>query len=472
MNRTFGWLVPLLLWGLASTALALDVPALKGRVNDRAHLLSASAAARIEDKLQKLEEDKGAQVVVLTVDSLGGGPLEEYSLRVAETWKLGRAGQDDGALLLIAKNDRSMRLEVGYGLEPVLTDVMTKRILDQILRPSFRAGDFDGGVERAIDAIDGLNPWNQHTSATDRVEHPERPATSDVRSALAPVSGAVRARGARHQSLPVVLVPLLGALRVRGRPHRHGAKRRARLRSHLARRSSDYLVVFRTTKKETTSGEATREPWLVERCVVVWRGVVLRRRRIFGRWRQLRRRRFFEQLVSRSGVAFQPAVPVHPVRPRFGDRAGGIDAKGHDGQPLGLSRRPEQPQAGLLGRPVALLFVAVVASHYDVFPIGLAALRFRNDVVVREPAQTMPQAAILALEVIAHGHVDSRELDGALAAHDRAKQPNHGRHLDGDADRPNVFVVFLDDFDLAIENHANGALPADDPMGLITLVQN
>ncbi len=74
MNRTFGWLVPLLLWGLASTALALDVPALKGRVNDRAHLLSASAAARIEDKLQKLEEDKGAQVVVLTVDSLGGGP--------------------------------------------------------------------------------------------------------------------------------------------------------------------------------------------------------------------------------------------------------------------------------------------------------------------------------------------------------------------------------------------------------------
>jgi len=143
-------------WSVSLTALALAVPDLSGRINDYAGLLSPAAEGRIDERLAKLEEETGAQVVVLTIDTLEGEQLEEYSLRVAETWELGRAEQDDGALLLIAKNDRKMRLEVGYGLEPVLSDVMSKRILDQILRPSFRAGDFDGGVERAIDAIDGL----------------------------------------------------------------------------------------------------------------------------------------------------------------------------------------------------------------------------------------------------------------------------------------------------------------------------
>lgn len=145
-----------ILVSLAATALALDVPRLGGRVNDLADLLSSSAENRISETLERLEEDTGAQVVVLTIDSLEGEQLEEYSLRIAETWKLGREGEDDGTLLLIAERDRKMRLEVGYGLEPVLTDAMSKRILDQILRPSFRAGDFDGGVERAVDAIDGL----------------------------------------------------------------------------------------------------------------------------------------------------------------------------------------------------------------------------------------------------------------------------------------------------------------------------
>jgi len=127
----------------ASTALALDVPRLTGRVNDYADLLSSDAEIRIEQKLAMLEKDTGAQVAVLTIQSLEAESLEEYSLRVAETWALGRGDQDDGALLLIARNDRKMRLEVGYGLEPTLTDIMSKRILDQVLRPRFRAGDFD-----------------------------------------------------------------------------------------------------------------------------------------------------------------------------------------------------------------------------------------------------------------------------------------------------------------------------------------
>lgn len=156
VTRVQPLLAALVVWSVALTALALDVPNLTGRVNDYADLISPAAETRIGELLAKLEQDEGAQVAVLTIDSLQGEQLEEYSLRVAETWALGRADQDDGALLLIAKNDRKMRLEVGYGLEPVLTDVMSKRILDQILRPRFRAGDFDGGVERAVEAIDGL----------------------------------------------------------------------------------------------------------------------------------------------------------------------------------------------------------------------------------------------------------------------------------------------------------------------------
>ena len=156
VTRSRPLLAALVLWSVSLTALALAVPNLTGRVNDYANLISPTAEARIDQLLAKLEQDEGAQAAVLTIDSLEGEQLEEYSLRVVESWKLGRAGQDDGVLLLIAKNDRKMRLEVGYGLEPVLTDLMSKRILDQILRPRFRAGDFDGGVERALEAMDGL----------------------------------------------------------------------------------------------------------------------------------------------------------------------------------------------------------------------------------------------------------------------------------------------------------------------------
>jgi uncharacterized protein len=135
---------------------AQSIPALQGRVNDYADMLSPAAEARIESTLERLETDKGSQVVVLTIDSLGAQALEDYSMRVAEAWKIGRGENDDGAILLIAEEDRKMRLEVGYGLEPVLTDAMSRRILDNVIAPSFRAGDFDGGVERAVGAIDGL----------------------------------------------------------------------------------------------------------------------------------------------------------------------------------------------------------------------------------------------------------------------------------------------------------------------------
>ncbi|MGB5366659.1 MAG: TPM domain-containing protein, partial [Polyangiales bacterium] len=124
MTKARPVLTALLLWSVSLTAFALSVPELTGRVNDYATLLTPATEARIDALLTQLEKDTGAQVVVLTIDSLQGESLEDYSLRVAEAWKLGRDDPDDGALLMIAKNDRKMRLEVGYGLEPVLSDVL------------------------------------------------------------------------------------------------------------------------------------------------------------------------------------------------------------------------------------------------------------------------------------------------------------------------------------------------------------
>jgi len=144
----------LLLLALAAAPVAaLDVPYLAGHVNDYARMLPADTATRLEQQLRELEERTGAQVVVLTVESLEGDPIEDFSLRVAETWKLGEKDKDNGVLFLVAKEDRKMRIEVGYGLEATLTDALSKRILDGITRPRFRAGDFGGGIEATVNAI-------------------------------------------------------------------------------------------------------------------------------------------------------------------------------------------------------------------------------------------------------------------------------------------------------------------------------
>jgi len=135
--------------------LARDVPYLSGRINDTAGMIPAEVRDRIEGKLAAFEKEMGAQVAVLTIDTLGGEVLEDYSLKVAQTWKLGRKGVDDGVLLLIAKDDRKMRIEVGYGMESKLTDAQCRRILDDVVRPEFRNGDFGRGVEAGVDAIIG-----------------------------------------------------------------------------------------------------------------------------------------------------------------------------------------------------------------------------------------------------------------------------------------------------------------------------
>ena len=137
----------------AAPARALDVPFLSGRVVDLADLLPPDAEASLATKLEALEKETGAQVVVLTVPTLEGDPLEDFAVRVAQTWQLGREGVDDGALFLVAQQERGLRIEVGYGLEPKLTDITTKRLLDEIVVPRFRAGDFPGGIAAGVDAV-------------------------------------------------------------------------------------------------------------------------------------------------------------------------------------------------------------------------------------------------------------------------------------------------------------------------------
>ena len=132
---------------------AIDVPALTGRVVDRADLLSPTTERAITQQLAAHEEATSNQVAVLTIASLGGVPIEDVALTVARTWALGQAESDNGVLLLIARDDRAMRIEVGFGLEGALPDVVASRIIRHELRPAFRAGDFDGGVQAGVVAI-------------------------------------------------------------------------------------------------------------------------------------------------------------------------------------------------------------------------------------------------------------------------------------------------------------------------------
>jgi uncharacterized protein len=142
----------LLCWAFAAFA-DVAVPALSGRVVDQTGTLSAGDISSLTQTLKDLETRKGSQVAVLIVPTTEPESIEQYSIRVAEAWKIGRKKIDDGALLLVAKNDRKLRIEVGYGLEGALNDATAKRIIDEIITPRFRSGDFAGGISAGVDRI-------------------------------------------------------------------------------------------------------------------------------------------------------------------------------------------------------------------------------------------------------------------------------------------------------------------------------
>ena len=153
MNAARASILALLVCWACSALALVAVPPLSGQVVDQTGTLSAGDIASLTQTLKDLETRKGSQVAVLIVPTTDGEAIEQYSLRVAEAWKIGRKKIDDGALLVIAKNDRRLRIEVGYGLEGALTDATTKRIIDEDITPKFKAGDFGGGVAAGIDKM-------------------------------------------------------------------------------------------------------------------------------------------------------------------------------------------------------------------------------------------------------------------------------------------------------------------------------
>lgn len=144
-------LLALLLCGTAQAE--VDVPKLAQRVTDLTSTLDAVQIRALEAKLAAFESRKGSQIAVLLVPSTQPETIEQYAIRVVDSWKLGRKGVDDGVLLLIAKDDRKLRIEVGYGLEGALNDATAKRIVSEIIAPEFKRGAFYEGIDAGVDAI-------------------------------------------------------------------------------------------------------------------------------------------------------------------------------------------------------------------------------------------------------------------------------------------------------------------------------
>ena len=141
------------LLALASAAYCLEVPKLEGYVNDYADMISPQARAELENELRSFEQTDSTQIVILTVPSLEGDPIEDFGIKVADAWKIGQKGKDNGAIFIVAKQDRKMRIEVGRGLEGKLTDLMSGRIIDLVVKPRFKRGDYDGGFIAGVSAI-------------------------------------------------------------------------------------------------------------------------------------------------------------------------------------------------------------------------------------------------------------------------------------------------------------------------------
>ncbi len=142
----------LLVCGL-KPARALEVPQYQGYVTDLAGMISPAERQRLEQMLLAFEQSDSTQIAVLTIPSLEGDTLEDFSIRTVDAWKIGQKGKDNGVLLLVSKGDRKAHIEVGRGLEGVLTDLLAGRIVDQIITPRFKAGQMDEGFEAGISAI-------------------------------------------------------------------------------------------------------------------------------------------------------------------------------------------------------------------------------------------------------------------------------------------------------------------------------
>lgn len=176
-----GWLA------LATSALAQSeprFPALTGRVVDQARLLSPAKEAELTSKLEALERESSDQLVVVTVDSLQGFEIEDFGYRLGRAWGIGQKESDNGVLLLVAPEERKVRIEVGYGLEPILTDALSALIIHEKILPAFREGYYERGIEQGVDAID-------QQLRLDPDEAAARAAAVETQEAEAPIGPAI-----------------------------------------------------------------------------------------------------------------------------------------------------------------------------------------------------------------------------------------------------------------------------------------
>jgi uncharacterized protein len=157
------WLLALLLFAagaalaasgaLQAAASTVPVPPLKARVTDLTGTLNAGQLATLEARLREFERSKGSQIAVLMLPSTQPETIEQYSIRVAEQWKIGRARVDDGVILIVAKNDQKLRIEVGYGLEGAIPDAVAKRVIREVIAPHFLANDFFEGIRDGTETL-------------------------------------------------------------------------------------------------------------------------------------------------------------------------------------------------------------------------------------------------------------------------------------------------------------------------------
>lgn len=147
-----GLLVLFLLFVVPTFAQTFPKPV--GYVNDFANLYSDSFKNRLEQELRAFDASKSAEIAVVTVQDLQGTTIDDYAVRLFENWKIGKKGQDNGVLVLIAKSEREVRIEVGYGLEPVITDARAGRIIRDRMTPAFKAGDYEEGTQRAVSDLE------------------------------------------------------------------------------------------------------------------------------------------------------------------------------------------------------------------------------------------------------------------------------------------------------------------------------
>lgn len=225
------WLVAFLFIIIPFSAGALDVPQLKGRVNDYASILSPETAQKLDTALSAIESSDSTQIVVLTIPSLEGEVLEEFSIKVAEAWKIGQNNLDNGVILLVSKNDRKLRIEAGRGLEGKLTDLISGRIIRSEIIPKFKEGDFNGGIEAGINAIVSVvrGEYKSSETNTGRKESGKNPiftlliflfvitaALSGISKILGGTSGAVLLPAISFFSFPGISMMLLGILAIAG----------------------------------------------------------------------------------------------------------------------------------------------------------------------------------------------------------------------------------------------------------------